>query len=184
MIIGITGTLGAGKGTVGEYLVQEKAFGYFSARAFIAKEVEKRGLPMNRDTFTEVANDLRATYGPGHIIRELYREAQESGGDAVIESIRTPGEIEALKKEEDFYLLAVDADPRLRYERVVERASETDRISFQKFLVDEEREMHSVDPNKQNLGACIAAADFKLINNGSLEELHTQIEEVLKEIHG
>jgi len=42
IIIGITGTLGAGKGTVVEYL-QEKGFRHYSARGFITKEVEKRG---------------------------------------------------------------------------------------------------------------------------------------------
>ena len=62
MIIGITGTLGAGKGTVAEYLVKKHNFSYLSVRNFFAEEVLRRGFMINRDTITEVANDLRAPH--------------------------------------------------------------------------------------------------------------------------
>lgn len=39
--------------------------------------------------------------------------------------------------------------------RVVERKSETDRISYEKFISDEQREMGNTEPHKQNLKACI-----------------------------
>ena len=39
LIIGITGTLGAGKGTVVEYLVEKKGFDHYSVRAFLLKEI-------------------------------------------------------------------------------------------------------------------------------------------------
>jgi dephospho-CoA kinase len=38
--------------------------------------------------------------------------------------------------------------------------------------------------NKQNLGACIAQADFKLMNDGSFESLYVQIETALKQLYG
>ena len=44
MIIGITGTLGAGKGTIASYLVKEKGFKHFSVREFLNKELQKRKL--------------------------------------------------------------------------------------------------------------------------------------------
>ena len=42
IIIGITGTLGAGKGTIVDYLVKERGFVHYSVRAFITEEIEKR----------------------------------------------------------------------------------------------------------------------------------------------
>ena len=36
--IGITGTLGAGKGTIVEYLQKEKGFSHYSVRAFLTDE--------------------------------------------------------------------------------------------------------------------------------------------------
>src|SRR5206468_2959729 len=113
----ITGTLGAGKGTVVEYL-KEKGFRHFSAREYFLKIVKEKGMPENRDSTTLVANELRQTYGPDFIAVELYRQAKELGLDSVIESLRTVGEIEYLRKQQNFYLFAVDADVKKRYERI------------------------------------------------------------------
>lgn len=180
-IIGITGTLGAGKGTVVEYL-EQKGFAHYSGRAFFSQELNKRGTPINRDTMTELANELRTEFGPGYIAGELYKIAERNQRDAVIESIRTPGEVARLKEEGDFYLLAVDAKPEIRYERIVKRASDLDHVTYEKFLADEAREMHNSDPAKQNIAAVMEQADYVITNNGSLEELHAQIETVLEKI--
>lgn len=180
VIIGITGTIGAGKGTVVDYLVKNKGFKHFSARGLIVEEIEKRGLENNRDNMVVVGNDLRLKFGPGYVAEELFKRAEKSDENAVIESLRTVGEIETLRKKGKFVLLAVDADSKIRYERVIVRGTSTDNVSFEKFLADEEKEMTSTDPNKQNLKKCIEMADFKIDNNGTLEELSSKIEEVLK----
>lgn len=180
IIIGITGTLGAGKGTVVEYLVKNKSFKHFSARNFLIEEIEKRGLENNRDSMVNVANNLREKFGPGYIAEELFKRASESNDNAVIESLRTIGEIETLRKKGSFTLLAVDADSKIRYMRISTRGTSTDNVSFEKFLADEQREMESTDPNKQNLSQCIERADFVINNNGSLEELNEKIEKILQ----
>lgn len=183
LIIGITGTLGAGKGTIVDYLIKEKGYSHFSVRGYLIIEIEKRGLEVNRDSMTMVANELRANNSPSFITDQLFIEAQKSGNNCIIESIRTPGEITSLRKNQGFYLFAIDADTKLRYERIFSRGSETDHIDFDTFLANEKREMTSEDPNKQNLKKCIELADFVFTNNESLEELHKQIEKVLKEIN-
>lgn len=180
IIIGITGTLGAGKGTVVEYLTRYCGFAHFSVRAFISRELDRRGMPVNRDTLTALANEMRAKNSPSYIIEELYKEAALEEKNCIIESIRTPGEVDALRCKPDFFLLAVDADPRIRFNRVRKRNSETDKVSFSTFINSEQREMHSEDPNKQNLAECIRQADFVIENNGSMEELHEKTEEFLK----
>ena len=182
MIIGITGTLGAGKGTIVDYLTQNLHFKHFSVRAYLIEEINKRGLPVNRDSMTMVANELRRLHEPSFIADELYKQAQQAGGNCIIESIRTMGEVQSLRNKGNFYLLAVDAPAHTRYERIVGRNSETDHISFETFMANEQREMASDDPNHQNLRACIAAADFVLDNSGSFEHLNEQIKEVLKQI--
>lgn len=178
-IIGITGTLGAGKGTVVDYLVKQKGFDYYSVRQYIIGEIKKRGLPVNRDSMVITANDLREKNNPAFIVEELYKRAEKDKKDAVIESIRTPGEIDFLKQHGDFILLAVDADPHLRYERITLRQSSTDQVDFDTFIENEQREMTTIDPNKQNLQQCIEQADILLINNGSINDLFTQLESKL-----
>ncbi|MCF8230094.1 MAG: AAA family ATPase [Bacteroidales bacterium] len=179
IIIGITGTLGAGKGTIVEYLVKNRNFLHFSVREYLAGEIKNRGLPVNRDTLTTVANELREKNTPSYIIDELYKEALTSNKNCVIESIRTPGEVESLRSMGHFYLFAVDADPVLRYNRIKQRNSETDHVTYETFLANEKREMSSNDPNKQNLQKCREMADFVIQNESSIEDLHGQVELIL-----
>jgi len=184
MIIGITGTLGSGKGTIVEYLVKEKGFTHFSVRNYILEEIRKRGLPENRDSMVIVANDLRKKNSPSFITDQLYYQSQELDGNAVIESIRTPGEAESLRGKGQFYLFAVDADPKIRFERIKLRKSETDHIDFETFQENERRELTSTDPNKQNLSKCREMADFIFMNDGSMEDLFQEVQKVLNQIDG
>ncbi|HOR02329.1 MAG TPA: AAA family ATPase [Candidatus Woesebacteria bacterium] len=179
VIIGITGTNGAGKGTVVEYLVAQKRFGHFSARALLTEEIEKRGWENNRENLIKVANELRETYGSAYVAEELFKRASVSKKNCIIESIRTVGEIELLKKKGKFVLLAVDADQKLRYERNSKRGTVTDEISLAEFVASEKKEWESEDSNKQNLKKCIEKADFLIENNGTIEELNKKVEKIL-----
>lgn len=181
-IIGITGTLGAGKGTVVEYLKEKYGFVHFSVRDFLKEEVLRRGMEPNRDSFTQVANELRAAHSPSYVTDCLYERAAQQPHDAVIESIRTPGEIDSLQAKGNFRLWAVDADSEIRYRRAVLRNSETDHVTYETFLANERREMTSTDPNKQNLSVCISRADTVLQNNGDLAALYQAVDEVMQEI--
>jgi dephospho-CoA kinase len=181
-IIGITGTLGAGKGTIVEYLTNKHGFTHFSVRAYLIKAINAQGKEVNRDNMVQTANQLRAENGPSYIAEELLKEAQESGSNCIIESIRTVGEVTALKSKGNFYLFSVDTDRKIRYERILLRGSETDMVSYETFSENEDREMTSSDPNKQNLSACMKLADYHFTNNSSFEGLYKQIDKVIEAI--
>ena len=191
MIIGITGTLGAGKGAVVDYLTTRHEFLHFSARALLTELVSQRNLPVNRDSMVLVANELRRENSPAFVAEELLRKANEAlgstnseskqAGGAIIESIRTEGEVQALRRScaTNFILVAVDAPAETRFQRIQMRRSATDNVTFEKFKADEEREMESTEPHKQNLKRCIELADVHLNNSGGLDELHRQVDEMV-----
>ncbi|MDD4703790.1 MAG: hypothetical protein PHE28_05605, partial [Bacteroidales bacterium] len=104
------------------------------------------------------------------------------GQNSVLESVRNPKEIEFLRKQENFILLAVTADVEKRYQRILLRKTVTDNVSFETFKANEEREMQSNDINSQNLRLCIEMADYVVDNSGTIEELKEKIEEIWKKI--
>jgi dephospho-CoA kinase len=187
IIVGITGTHGAGKGTAVEWLIS-KGFKHFSAREFLLKEVVRRGLVPERQNISYIANDLRAKHGASFVLYSLYEEAAASDAHAVIESVYTIGEIDAVrdaarKRGEVFILLAVDADQKTRYERISRRGTSTDHVSYKDFVNRESEEMASTDPAHQNLAACRERADLVLYNNGTKEEFIAQLTDKLRGIH-
>lgn len=182
LIIGITGTLGAGKGTIVDYLVKEKKFKHYSVRNYLINIIKEKKLEVNRDNMVNVANDLRKKHGSNFLATELYKIAKREGGNSIIESLRTPDEILSLRKFGNFILFAVDCDQKTRYKRIVKRASESDKITFEKFKEDEKKEMESNDPNKQNLSKCILMADYKFDNNKKINNLYEEIEKTIEKI--
>ena len=179
MVLGVTGTDGAGKGTVVDYLVTKKGFTHYSSRDFIVAEIERQGLLVTRNQMRLTGNELRALHGDEAVIKQAYLRAQAENKDkVVIESVRALAEAVYLK-DQGGILLGVDADPHIRYERVQKRRSASDKVSFEEFLAHEELERNDPDPHGMQKAAVMDMSDFVIKNATTLEDLHTQIEEFL-----
>ncbi|MBP9836671.1 MAG: AAA family ATPase [Candidatus Pacebacteria bacterium] len=180
MIIGITGTDGAGKGTVVDYLVSQLGFVHYSSRDLIMREVEKRGLEPNRINARIVGNALRAEFGPDVIVKKALEQITKDGVEkAVIESIRAVKEAEALKQAGGI-LLAVDAPTEVRYERIVGRGSVTDQVSFIDFQKQEALEMDDPDPNGMQKAKVMQMANQIIFNDCTLLELQAVVDQFLQ----
>jgi dephospho-CoA kinase len=75
-------------------------------------------------------------------------------------------------------LIVIDADCKIRFERVAARATDTDKVDFDTFVEQERKEMSSADPSSQNVQRVMQMADYHLTNDGTLEDLHKQIEKI------
>lgn len=178
MLIGITGTDGAGKGTVVEYLVKQKGYLHYSGRGYLTRELNRRGQVANRANLREVANELRALHGDGHLVEVALRQVHEEAWPyLIIESIRAVAEVEALRAAGGV-LLAVDAQVAVRYERIVGRASASDQVAFEDFVAHEALEMNDPDPHGMQKAKVLAMADYTIMNDGSFEELGEAVEKV------
>lgn len=181
MIIGITGSFGAGKGTVVDYLKKEKGFTHYSASGFIVEEIERRGMPVNRDSMIVVANELRADHGPSYIIDSLYARAEEVEGDVIIESLRAVAEVQRIK-ELGGIVLGIDALPEVRYKHILARNSVKDHVTFEKWLSQEQAESNQNDPTKQNIFGALKESDYTITNNGTIDELYKEVEKFLQSV--
>jgi dephospho-CoA kinase len=181
MIIGIVGTLGAGKGTVVEYLKQ-KGFDHYSSSDILREILVERGVTDTRENLSLLADELQKKL-PGGILQESYERAQKAGSENfILEAIHRVGEATFLHSVGGV-LVGVDADIRVRYERITIRQEGTkDKVSFEQFVYDTEREDEGKTGKGPHIRAVLKMADHIVENNGTLEELHAQIEAVLEKI--
>jgi dCMP deaminase len=170
MLIGLTGKYAAGKGTVAEAL-QRRGFGYHSCSDVLREELAVRGLAESREALLALGNELRRAGGPGELARRLTPRLVD-GADHIVDSIRNPAEVEALRELEGFVLIAVDACPQARFTRLRARDRIGDPVTYEAFQALEQRELESDDPTTQQLNATIALADHYLQNDGGVDDLH------------
>ncbi len=175
MLIGIVGTLGAGKGTVVEYLTQ-KGFTHYSASGYLRELMVARNIPIDRDAYSRVSGEIRYL-DPAGLVRVLYERAIKEGSEnAIIESIHDDGEA-AFIKEMGGILLGVDADMMVRYDRIIIRGTEKDNVSFEQFTEQIKRE--ETGGGHHNIRSVLGMIDYMIENNGTLNELHQKIDAFL-----
>ncbi len=173
-LIGLTGTNGAGKGEVAAYFTK-KGYSYFSLSDIIREELQKAGKKESRNSLIKMGNQLRENYGPDILAKRIMNIITSK---AIIDSIRNPKEIEYLKKQKKFILLAIDAPPELRYERVKKRGREESASTLQEFIKKEAEEMTNRE-KAQQLQSCMKRADYFITNDSSLEDLNKKLERLL-----
>ena len=76
-------------------------------------------------------------------------------------------------------MLGIDAPPEMRFSRVIRRASETDHVTFEKWVEQEQKESNPTDPTKQDIFGALAISDVIIQNDGTLEELHRKLDAFL-----
>jgi dCMP deaminase len=162
---------------VSDYL-RSRGFEFYSLSDAIRDELRARGEEITRSRLIEVGNELREKYGAG-VLAERILAGVESDHNYVIDSIRSPHAVEVLRGRPDFRLLALEADALLRFERSRLRGRENAPETLERFLAEEARELGSGNPAGQQLDATRKLADLVVTNNGTLEQLHRHLDEVI-----
>jgi len=184
MIIGITGKNASGKGELASHL-ENKGFVYFSLSDALRDEATKQGLDHSRDVLIELGTEMRAKFGNGILaerINDKIKELKNQGKENfVVDSIRNPGEIEELRKNESFMLIAVDTDAKIRFERLLKRGRAGDAASLEEFLEHEKRENNDKGSGQQ-LDKCMKAADKVIRSNGTVEEANQDLDNYLESL--
>ncbi|MBZ5516729.1 MAG: dCTP deaminase [Acidobacteriia bacterium] len=120
------------------------------------------------------------------IIREKCTTSDEF---LVITGIRNPGEAIYLRREiRNFFLIAIEADPDIRYRRRQEEGVHQDRMEFEKL---DERDLGTpTQPYGQDIGGCTKLAHDNeygfVVGNGAgitKQELRRKIDEILNDIY-
>lgn len=178
MYIGLTGTNASGKTTVLKYLVA-KGYPQYSLSDILREELNQENKPLTRENLINKGNELRMQSGAGILATRIIRKLRTDY--AVIDSIRNPSEVEALRSLSRFVLIAVDAPVEIRFQRAQARNREENASDLAAFIEMENREK-SCNPLFQNISKCIELADFRLENDAGENALLATVEEIITRV--
>ena len=180
-ILAIVGMSGSGKSVAVDYLT-EKGYPKVYFGGMIYKEMEKRGIVRTEDgeSEKEFREMIRATEGKDWVVKQVIAEVKDliAAGQKriILDGVYSWTEYKILKREfpKSLSVVAIVVDKKLRYKRVSKRPGR----AFDAAAI---RERDRSEIENLEKGGPIAAADYYILNNGTVDELKAEIDAVLKE---
>jgi dephospho-CoA kinase len=185
IIIGLTGSLCAGKGTMAKHLI-ELGFHHQVLSDRIRDEIRSRGQEINRTLLQDVGNELRLTFGGAVLAERTLEIIANTSGNIVIDGVRNPNEIDFLRNNLNAKIIGIHAPKEKRLEWYLARAKERgeDGKTPEDFERDDNRDFGVGEPeNGQQVGKCLEMADIFLWNDGPKSELYKECDLFLKNIY-
>lgn len=190
-IIGIAGTNGSGKDTVGLILAENHNYLFVSVTDVLRAELKRQGFPIDREHLRELSASWRREFGYGVLIdraMDVFNDQPKGKYEGIaIASLRNPFEVDRVH-ELGGVVWWLDADPLLRFTRIRANAAqraraEEDEKTFEQFLSEEQAEMQtSGDEATLNMSAVRDKCDTMMMNAGSsMEFLRQEVAALLAE---
>ncbi|MCF6276896.1 MAG: AAA family ATPase [Candidatus Magasanikbacteria bacterium] len=181
IILGFTGFIASGKGTAAEYLKEKYNAPSYRFSTMLRDILDRIYVEKNRDNLIKTSEFIRSTFGEDVMAKTLGKDVEnDSSNTIVVDGIRRMADIEYLTKMSGFVLIHIDANPKIRYERLVKRSENTDDQSktYEDFLADHERS------TEISIREVAKQAMEKIENSGNFEELNKQIDNIIKKYGG
>ena len=181
-LLAVVGMSGSGKSVVVDYITG-LGFPKVYFGGMIYKEMARRGIERSEDGESEkhFREMIRETEGKDWVVKQVIDEVhdlvQAGQKRIVLDGVYSWTEYQTLKKEFPGMLtfLAVVVDKKLRYKRVGVREDRP-------FNLEEIKERDRSEITNLEKGGPIAAADYYVLNNGSIEDLEKSTADILSEI--
>lgn len=175
MLIGLTGPMGSGKTTIVDVL-KKLDYQLVTLSDMVREEARRLGVKEIRENLMNVGQNMRQKNGPGILALRALEKTKSAGGDKwIIDGIRNPAEVEVLKKESDFVLLANTAPEDMITERIMSRKRSDDTFDETSIRHKLRREWGEGEPTDgQQVGKCIEMADYVFENIMPLEKVEEE----------
>ena len=181
-ILAIVGMSGSGKSVIVDCLTN-KGYPKVYFGGMIYKEMAKRGIERTEDGESEkkFREQIRKEEGKDWVVNQAIAETKDliNAGQRriILDGVYSWTEYKILKKEflKSITFISVVVDKKIRYERVANRPGRS-------FSASAIRERDRSEIENLEKGGPIAAADYYILNNGSIMDLEARLDEILKEV--
>lgn len=171
----IVGMCGSGKSIASDYLVS-KGFNKVYFGGVTMDKLKEANLEVNPENEKMMREKLRSKLGMGAFAIVLLPKIKEcfNNGNTVLDGVYSYDEVKILKENfPELKIIAIVCDKDIRY----------DRLSIREVrpLTNEEASARDI-AEVENIAKAppIAMADYYILNNGSVEEYKTRLEEILE----
>jgi len=177
-VIGIIGPIGSGKDTAAEYVAEKLHVSYFQISAPLKDIVRERGLEPTRENLVTLGRATAREFGAEYLAKILLSKIKDVG---VISGMRQLAQIDYLRNNARLILVAVDAEPRIRFQRSKGRGKLGEATTLKSF-VEKERAENSA-PHVQRLFECMKLADELVANDLDVRSFYRKLDEMLVRNH-
>ena len=171
----IVGMCGSGKSIASDYLVS-KGFNKVYFGGVTMDKLKEANLEVNPENEKMMREKLRSELGMGAYAIVLLPKIKEcvNNGNTVLDGVYSYDEVKILKENfPELKIIAIVCDKDIRY----------DRLSIREVrpLTNEEASARDI-AEVENIAKAppIAMADYYILNNGTIEEYKTRLEEILE----
>jgi len=179
IILCLAGQMASGKDTVADYIVKKYDGVSVSSSQPLRDILNRAFLPVNRLNLSWLAQTLVDRFGDDVLSNIVEKEISASDKNIfVMPNVRREGDIACLKNLPGFLLVGVKADPKICYQRLVGRGQNVDdqTKTWEQFQKDLQLSTEVA------IDELINKSSVQIDNNGTLEELHLQIDKIITEI--
>lgn len=178
LIIGLVGTAGSGKSHVATYLRERYGGRVFKFSEYLGQVLDILAIPKSRDNLIKLSVALRNEFGENALAYAVARGVMaEDTQLAIVDGIRRVDDVAPLEPLPNFLLVAIDADPKLRFERMKRRGEKAGEslLTWEQFMIEERA------PTEVTIPEVIKRAKTRIVNDGTIAELKAKIDEVMKQ---
>ncbi|PIP29817.1 hypothetical protein COU12_00630 [Candidatus Jorgensenbacteria bacterium CG10_big_fil_rev_8_21_14_0_10_54_38] len=177
IVIGLVGEVSSGKGTSAAYLKERYGAGTVRFSNMLRDVLRRLYLPDIRKNLQILSASLRREFGEDIMAKVIAEDARRASSALVAaDGVQRPDDIAYLMASGTFFLVALDVEARTRYERIKARGENLDDAikTWEEFIAQGNEEP------EQKIRELMAGANFHVNNNGSIAELHKQLDEIMR----
>ena len=177
-VIGVIGQNGSGKDEVLKYLRAKHNIPFLSTGDMVREIAVKEDKDPTRENLQEISERYFREFGRGFFVKQAAEKIRRNGWQiGGITGIRSLDDVQTLRNSfgKDFVLINVYISiPEVRYDRMSQRNESRDPHSYEQFLSQDEAE-----EDLFHIQSAAQYADYSLNNDGSLDDLHREIDELV-----
>ncbi len=185
-IVAITGSFGSGSSEIAKMFRDNYKYCLIKISDFLREEATKKKIPGLDDKFPfwkkkrilqDLGNKLRLdNHDNGYLVNYLLTNKEKAGikKSIVIDCVKNPGEIIALRKYPNAYVIAVNAPKNVRWERNKDKNRYDNNL--REFEKDDERDKNEGLTHGQNVQKCVDLADIYIKNEKQWKSWRTKEE--------